>query len=91
LEITGGGITIVKDEDRGFGTEIYPNPSKGIFQFVSEQAGHLQVYDLSGRVMHRMVLEKGVQTVDISGVNSGAYIVEIISEGKREVRKILIR
>lgn len=90
LEVTGGGITFVKDEGRHRLTEIYPNPSDGVFQVVAEHAGHMQIYDLTGRLMYQQFLEMGVKTVDISGVSPGTYWVEVIFDGKREVQKILV-
>lgn len=51
-------------------------------------AGHsVQVYDLNGRLMHNVACSDGTATIDMSGLNSGVYIVKTQSQTIKILKK----
>lgn len=71
--------------------KIYPNPvNNGFLYVVSEENTQkiLQIYDASGR----KVIDKSVDTelIDISGFQSGVYVVKITINGNIITRKLIV-
>lgn len=85
-----GGI---RDNQTNFGINLYPNPSNGdVNVFVPSSVDNLQlrVYDAVGAlVMEDSNLTTGTNTVTLNGV-PGVYICEFISNGERQVQRLLI-
>lgn len=82
----------------GVDFDVYPNPVNGnqtniLFSMVNRGDITLRVMDMSGREMHSRVF-KGVQgnlteTLDLSGYETGIYMVQLSGEGFNEVKKII--
>ena len=68
-------------------TKIYPNPSSSSFS-ISNTVGSLRVYDINGKLCEKMELN-GSQSGFGSTLDKGVYFVQIVSNGKNIVRKIL--
>lgn len=72
--------------------DLYPNPAKGFCYLKSKRAeswNKISVFNQVGqKVMHQ---NKVSHTVDISWLNPGLYIVEIIGDGWMEVKKLIIK
>ena len=76
---------------------IYPNPSNGLFnvELQSNQSADIEisVYDVRGRIIFEDRYDNTLrfeQTIDLSQVNSGIYIMEI-SDGKNTINKRIIK
>ncbi len=56
---------------------IYPNPTSGLIYVENPTNTVLssKVYDLSGRLVKQEILRKGTNTIDLSGENSGTYLL----------------
>ncbi len=74
---------------------IAPNPSNGIVSIVatnSVENGLLNIYDFNGRVVFTKKTDfNTIETVDLTGVSSGIYLVSIIGDEVNHVAKIIIR
>jgi CotH kinase protein/Secretion system C-terminal sorting domain/Lamin Tail Domain len=58
--------------------KIYPNPTQGILNIVSENAiGKIQVFNLSGQVIFQVIKEDNNTTIDLSDLAKGMYFVKI--------------
>lgn len=55
---------------------IYPNPSTGIFNIVSQQVVAVEIYDLLGKLVYNQQLVSGTNSVDISNLNTGVYLLK---------------
>lgn len=73
--------------------EIFPNPAiSGKVTLYAEQTGLLRITDLSGKVIRNLVISNtGNTDIDLSGVQSGIYIVKYISEGSSSIEKLVIQ
>ncbi len=80
--------------------QIYPNPSSGIFTVDMILPGtgtqvELFVYEMTGRQLYSRQLNgiygKQTELIDLSGMSKGIYELAILIEGRRYVRKMIIR
>ncbi len=75
------GINSLTDSENCF--KIYPNPMNETskFEFYISQSGQvsIEVFDVTGRVITSLnkQLQNGNQTIEISGLNAGVYIVNV--------------
>jgi hypothetical protein len=73
---------------------IYPNPSNGQFNMrISEKykGSDLSIYSVNGQVVHTQMLNSNVNSVDVSELKSGMYIVKVQGEKSTFQQKILIK
>ncbi|MCF7569464.1 T9SS type A sorting domain-containing protein [Sabulilitoribacter arenilitoris] len=90
FEVGTPQLSVAKDEIEGF--SVYPNPvSNGEF-FISTRENSVKnigLYD----VMGKMVLSKSIrnkESVDISNLNSGLYILKAEENGKKAISKLIV-
>lgn len=69
---------------------IYPNPSKNHFFLETENAGNIVIQDLSGKVVHSAIVNKGKNEIT-TNLQSGVYIITQQSEGKKSNTKLIIK
>jgi serine protease len=67
--------------------KIYPNPANGFLQIenISNELANnskLKVYDLSGRIILESSLANQSNYLNISNLNTGVYLIEILNESK---------
>ena len=74
------------------GLKMYPNPLKGDTLYLTSTANadmSVQIFDIVGKeVIKSNVMNN---TVNVSGLNAGVYIVKITEEGKTATRKLVIQ
>ncbi len=70
---------------------ISPIPSKGVV-FISGNVDNyeVQVYDINGRSILKISLNKNFNKIDLSNFNNGIYILKIKTSDKIVTRKIII-
>jgi endo-1,4-beta-xylanase len=70
--------------------EIYPNPAKDFVKIHStEQDYYLSIYDIMGREVKRYNNLTGSQTISISSLMKGIYIVRMISNNGSKTQKLI--
>lgn len=74
------------------GLTMYPNPLKGNTLYLTSTANaemSVQIFDILGKeVVNSNVINN---TVNVSSLNSGVYIVKVTEEGKTATRKLVIQ
>ncbi len=69
---------------------IYPNPSTGIFNIVSQQNVSVEIYDLLGKLVYNQSLVSGTNNIDISNFNAGVYLLKVTdANGNLETHKLI--
>ena len=69
---------------------IYPNPSSGIISIKGLQASsEINIYDTIGRKALTTSISVNNNTIDVSRLN-GIYLVQIITQGKRVTKRLVI-
>jgi hypothetical protein len=95
-QVTARSIADTNLSTRGFdaieGLTMYPNPLKGNTLYLTSTANaemSVQIFDIVGKeVTNTNVINN---TVNVSGLNAGVYIVKITEEGKTATRKLVIQ
>lgn len=77
-----------EDED----VSIYPNPSKGsiIVNQTNLTYHNLQVYNITGQLLHNFSLHENFQTLDLSGYSEGVYFVRLTGNIKQVIKRIVV-
>ena len=73
-------------------TEIYPNPANNVLNIVSYTVGieNINIYNLNGQLVLNKEVNNNQKTLNISSLESGIYIVDILSENTSVKRKLII-
>jgi hypothetical protein len=91
-----GFLIGIADASPAFSVTVSPVPSEGWVkvQFASLQGGtvHLQLSDLTGRLVYRESVQENIQQVslDFSAFPAGVYHLEVKSGDSRSVHKIVL-
>ncbi len=88
-DVSVGGVSVGIEDVSTENTEsvFYPNPCNGVLYVDSASDSDMDVYSLSGSRMMSVKIEEGTNTVDVSHLASGMYIVRI--GGKTD--KLIVR
>lgn len=83
-----GEVPIGIEETESTALAVYPNPTSGIFNLVSNTSHkQVQVHNMLGQQVFSGVLRLGVSTIDLSNVAPGTYVVS----AEDRVQKLIIR
>lgn len=88
--ITGGNAS-VKDNNIA-GLKVYPNPVTNGTLYIATDANAektVQVYDILGKQVLNTVTSS--ESVNVSALNAGVYMVKITEEGKTATRKLVVQ
>ena len=75
------------------GITLLPNPTRGILTVASAQSPiqHVEISDLSGRVLLRREMHENTVRIDLSELSDGIYLVRITTCDGISVRKVIKR
>ncbi|NPD44855.1 MULTISPECIES: T9SS type A sorting domain-containing protein [unclassified Lentimicrobium] len=71
---------------------IFPNPTKRFLTFKTPQESKVDeiiIYDMAGQVV--MAFASNANTIDISGLRHGVFILELIFEQTSPVRRVIVK
>lgn len=91
MAIFCGASLSVEDVSKSNSIEIYPNPNNsGRLQFTNSKPALVTVYDATGRVLmtQRKIHANG--TLDVSSLESGIALVEILIDELRQTKRLII-
>jgi len=89
--VTFNGTTLGVKENQIAGLNIYPNPVTNGKFFISTDANSeksVAIFDVLGK---QVVKTTATESVNVSNLNAGVYIVKITEEGKTATRKLIIK
>lgn len=71
---------------------VYPNPTNGILTIDNQvNADRISIFDMMGREVMVLNPSEGSQTIDVSGLESGNYILSFRSEQGTFAKRIIVR
>ena len=85
-----GNITIEPLGLEDFEISTYPNPTSGLVTIEGPRQPEVSLFDLSGKVLGNIVLDKNNQ-IDLSGFENGTYFLRISSGNKMVTTKVIKR
>ena len=73
--------------------ELYPNPASNVLNIVSYNVGveKINIYNLNGQLVLNKDVNNNKKTINITSLESGIYIVDILSENTSIKRKLIIK
>jgi PKD repeat protein len=91
-------ILLPSNEDSDISSMVYPNPASGIVHVListgSEKEAKIELRTLEGRLiqstMKSVNQENSKETMDVSGLESGIYIISIEIDGQIVTHKIMV-
>ena len=77
-------VGIEEAHDAGFAVAVaYPNPGKDVLNIrTGLMDARVEVYDMSGRLMHRQDITENVTGIDAGGWAAGSYVWKVVADGK---------
>lgn len=82
------GTDFMNFEEQGF-IKVYPNPTKdNIIIDIEENAG-LTVYNVLGKILIKINLQKGQSNIILSELNSGMYYFVLKTDSNTTIKKII--
>lgn len=71
--------------------KVYPNPSNGVLTIETNNVdGEIYIYDLTGRIVQELIINKNENTKTIDGLKSGNYLISLITELGVTSKKIIV-
>ncbi|MGH1517811.1 T9SS type A sorting domain-containing protein [Chryseobacterium sp. JK1] len=68
-------------------TNVYPNPTSGIFHIDLKKNNPISIYDQSGRLVKSVDASKGENNIDITELPDGVYIITSGTESYKIIKK----
>lgn len=73
---------------------IFPNPAKRTFKidlpFERHTSVQLEMFDLYGRIVLIQQIDNDMNSIDVSGLQTGIYVLIIYLDGKKYIKKLTI-
>ncbi|WP_410493424.1 T9SS type A sorting domain-containing protein [Chryseobacterium sp. 7] len=57
-------------------TPAYPNPTSGVVTVESAENGNAYLYDITGKIIKNITLNKGKNNIDLTNCPSGNYLLK---------------
>ena len=74
-------------------TEIYPNPSNGVFQISNQndQATSVTIYNITGEKVYENTRYNANEIIDLSNQSKGVYVLHIVDGSNLVTKKIVVQ
>lgn len=73
------------------GVSVYPNPANDFVNVNSVNGGDISVFSTIGTKVLSAKATSASHQLNVSGLSSGVYLLELVSEGKMSVTKLVIK
>lgn len=73
---------------------ISPNPTKGLIKVQTKaksEGGTIELYDVLGNLLYKCQLKEIIQSIDISDLSTGTYILKYTSDLGSQVKRVLLQ
>lgn len=86
-------VTVGVDELQQTDINIFPNPASDFIQInsLNENIELVSIYDLNGRKIISQQINSSTSMIDVIGLKSGIYFVEVITNTQTQTQKLLIK
>lgn len=90
--LNGGGTPLGIDEKvkTNKGLCLYPNPATENLTVVIKENSNAEIVDFTGRLVSAFYLQKGSNTVDISILKPGAYLLKCLNNAETKSSVFII-
>ena len=92
INITIGAFAGIHESTQAAGVSVYPNPSNGIINILSDRIiQNIVVIDMTGRVIKTEETQNTKLSIDGSEWKKGIYFLKITTENGQLVKRILMQ
>ncbi len=91
--VVGGELTqtvLANEEEKRSSLSVYPNPTNGQVRWDNTNLNHIEVMDLSGRLLRDLKPTRSQQTADLSDLTGGLYLFRLSDGQQTAVQRVLI-
>lgn len=86
-----GIVTGVENPEPLATLQAYPNPTSGLIRWDNTKLTRLDVLSLTGQILHRVEPSRGQQTLDLSYLPDGMYLIRLFEGDRLAVQKLIIQ
>jgi Zn-dependent metalloprotease len=75
-------------------TEIYPNPTEGLFAIKSnfDAVGTIEIFDIVGKnILKKLAVQKGTNNYNITDLSKGIYLIQYRNMGYTFTEKLIVK
>jgi len=77
-------VTSVDETDNKTGFKLFPNPAENMLNLENSYSNDFEILDLLGKVVMKGLLENGNNSIYISNLEKGTYIISFSGQLKRK-------
>ena len=88
LSFTGGNVSL--EEFAEMNVSVYPNPATNLLYIKAQGTYAFEIIDLTGKILMSETNIDTPTSVNIEQLQSGSYLVHIVSNGKYLLEKLVI-
>ena len=71
--------------------DVYPNPTSGLIRWKTNEIQSISVYNISGTLLKQQSFHASEQSMDLSNLPTGVYLLQLSNQHKTVVKKILLQ
>lgn len=71
--------------------QAYPNPTSGLIRWDNSRVSRLEVLSLTGQLLYGLEPSRGQQTLDLSHLPDGMYLLRLFENERAVVQKLIIQ
>lgn len=71
--------------------DVYPNPTSGLIRWKTNEIQNVSVYNISGALLKQQSFQPSEQSMDLSNLPTGVYLLQLSNQHKTVVKKILLQ
>ncbi|WP_338875625.1 T9SS type A sorting domain-containing protein [Spirosoma sp. SC4-14] len=86
-----GIVTGVENPEPVSPLQAYPNPTTGLIRWDNTKLTRLDVLNLTGQILHQLEPSRGQQTLDLSDLPNGMYLIRLFEGERLVVQKLIIQ
>ncbi|MCB0761044.1 MAG: T9SS type A sorting domain-containing protein [Flavobacteriales bacterium] len=75
-------------EGEWYALDMYPNPANDMVTIISPTGADIQVFDLMGNLVIRQQSSRTTETLDVSQLSGGLYVVTVRHQGKAWTQRL---
>lgn len=70
---------------------VFPNPAKDQIHFEGFDATQVRIFDFSGRLLREISLANSIKQIDLQGIQSGIYLIELSNATEKHTQRLIIK
>jgi len=87
-----GNMGIGIGENTEVSVSVYPNPVSDVVNVEANSEGSVKIYSVNGQLLINELVEKGINSINVSDLNQGAYLLQFSDvNGNSTTKKLIVK